>query len=545
MDELPALVGGRIPLEAEYRDFWEFPYPEIVKADLMIGLLQARTVLTWLRNIESTGVSLNKVEIVPRADAEAALTAIGGTCGPDLRERAREVEQAIYRISASLIPPEINDIDTSGATVYKPLDVIEFLKVDHGERILKLQPLIIFDDAHCLHDSQYRSLLRWLSRRELRVARWIMTRFDGLSSSDVLLDGSSESGEEGLKRDREITDIWMQGSVPRRDQRISFRKMAKGMANRYLGEMEVFNRRGLKNLGDLLSTEVETIAPGKRNTFSKRVDDLQERLGVVSKRRNELEQGIASYLAGTTDGGEDLRLAMLAVLMERYSRRIPQRGLFDDFNYDPKPSRPLGADSSVADGARIHLLHEYNRPYYFGIDTLCDASSENAEQFLQLAARLVSQCETQLIRGKPATLKSNVQHRLLREQAAEIVKKWSFPEHKLVRKLAKEIALQCVEKSLEGNASLGGGANAFGILQDDFDRIPREHPHLADVLKFGIAYNAFVLARDHSAKRRSWCLVELSGVLLLKHGLTLKRGGFLERSVRDLDRYLNATQHGS
>lgn len=27
VDEQPVLLGGRLPLEAEYREFWEFPYP--------------------------------------------------------------------------------------------------------------------------------------------------------------------------------------------------------------------------------------------------------------------------------------------------------------------------------------------------------------------------------------------------------------------------------------------------------------------------------------------------------------------------------------
>ena len=104
-DEHPTLVGGRLPLEAEYREFWELPYPEELKTGLMIALLQARTVLTWLRNIQASGVLLDQVEIVPRADANAALTAIGGTMGSNLLARAREVEHAIYRISAALVPP--------------------------------------------------------------------------------------------------------------------------------------------------------------------------------------------------------------------------------------------------------------------------------------------------------------------------------------------------------------------------------------------------------------------------------------------------------
>jgi hypothetical protein len=186
-------------------------------------------------------------------------------------------------------------------------------------------------------------------------------------------------------------------------------------------------------------------------------------------------------------------------------------------------------------------MHRYARPYFFGIDVLCDASSENAEQFLQLAGRLVSQSETQLIRDKVATLSSGTQHRLLREKASEILRDWDFPQHHLVRRLADGIAAECIAKSLEPNASLGAGASAFGIPQEEFDEIPSKYPNLARVLQFGVAYNSFMLVPNHGTKRKMWCLIELGGVLLLHHGLTLRRGGFLERRSDDLVRLLGET----
>ena len=334
------------------------------------------------------------------------------------------------------------------------------------------------------------------------------------------------------------TVIRMQGAEDRRTERRAFRKMAKDMAGRYLSQMEVFNRRGLHSLGDLLSTTPEPVSTSKCKEIARRVAALQRHYGVSSERRRGLEKQVEDYLAATGDNGEDLRLGILSVLLERYAKRTAQRGLFDKDTDDAEPSRPLTVDAGVADGARIFLLHEYDRPYFFGIDTLCDAGSENAEQFLQLAACLVSHSETQLIRGKNALLSSTVQHRLLRERATEIMQEWDFPEFQLVRRLADSLAAECLAKSLEGIASLGGGAIAFGIRKRSSIRFPRSTPRLARVLQFGVAYNAFVLVPNYGTKRRHWCLIELGGVLLLHHGLTLRRGGFLEGRAVDLVRFL-------
>lgn len=538
-DGKPKILGGRVPLESEYREFWEFPYPEDLKFRLMTTLLQARAVLMWLRNVQAAGVAIEQVEIVPRPEAEAALISIGGTNATDVLNKAREIELAIYKISAALIPPDIKNIDDEAVVAYRPFDVIESIKITDGDKAYSLRPLVVFDDAHSLHQTQFEYLKRWLSRRELKVGRWILTRLDALTPTDVLLDEiSDDSDKPGIKITREITVIRMQSGGDRGANRKAFRKMAKDMTRRYLAQMDVFSRRQLGNLSDLLSTRSQAISPSKISELEKKLNSIQKDLMITINRRELLLSEVEEYFSKNSIEEQDVKLASLSILMNRYAKRIPQRGLFDNELVDVEPRHPLSVDSSVYDGAKIHLLQTYERPYFFGIDDLCDAGSENAEQFLQLTSRLVSQLETRLIRGQNAMLSVRDQDKLLRQRAKQMIDEWDFPHHKSVKRLADGMAQECINKSMEPNASLGGGAVAFGILQSEFENLAINNQDLAQVLKFGIAYNAFIIKPNYGTKKQIWCLLELSGILRLHYGLTLKNGGFLERTSGDLDSIL-------
>ena len=129
-------------------------------------------------------------------------------------------------------------------------------------------------------------------------------------------------------------------------------------------------------------------------------------------------------------------------------------------------------------------------------------------------------------------------HRLLRKRAGELLQEWSFPYKEEVSRLTAEIAKRCVSASLEPNARLGAGANAYGIRAVEFERLPEESPDLARVLKFALAYNALTLVPGYSCKDELWCLLELGGLAIVHYGLTLQRGGFLEGDVSELARML-------
>jgi hypothetical protein len=533
------VLGCRLPLETDYREVWEFEYPEHVKVSLTSALVQARAVLGWLRHLQQGGYDLAQVRIHPKEDAAAKVEAIGGTSGDRLLERARAVERALYRVVGALVPPELGELDDILGEAYRPFDVIEHIVIispDGRER--KLRPLVILDDAHALHPTQFRALQRILIRREIRVARWILARFDVLHPKEAFEalteDRPDEPPMPGVTASRDYLPIMLQSGVDdRRRHRVAFRRMAMDMASRYLLQMEIFRTRNLGRLENLLKDEVAPLSKSKLEDLAEHVDTVQRKFRISGERRAELSASVEAYTPeGLASVPPELKLAMLSILMHRMQKR-GQAGLFDSELPEPASKLPK-VDATVYGAARIHLLHRYDRPYYVGIDDVCDASSENAEQFLRLAAELVEISAVNIIRGKSASLDAATQHDKLRKKATHVVQEWDFPRAKHVRKLVEVLAEQCLKKSLEPNAPLGPGANAYGILQEEFEAIPDQHSDLAQLLQAAIANNALTVVPRYNCKNKEWCLLELGGIVILRHGLTLKRGGFLEGSASAL-----------
>ena len=261
--------------------------------------------------------------------------------------------------------------------------------------------------------------MRWLAARELRLARWMLARFDALKPEEALAeDGDGSEGRQpGLTTARDVVEIRLQSFGPdekRTVQRRAFRTMAKDMASRYLSRMPLFSSRKITSIADILGTEAPSLPPRKLAELRRQVDERQAELGITPERRKALETEVQRYAGTKAQVGEDVCAAMLMILMRRYWKRTGGAQLFP--GADPDPSRPVTANAEVEESAELHLLHGFGRPFYFGPDDLCDASSENAEQFLQLAAVLVDAAANQLSRSQRRALTVSRQNDLLRNE---------------------------------------------------------------------------------------------------------------------------------
>jgi hypothetical protein len=532
--EKPLVAAIRIPMESEYREFWELPYEPAVKTKLVLSLIQARAILGLLRTLTANKHrEVDDIRFITRPEAEAQLTQIGGDESKEIRERAREVETLVYNIGASLLPPALNDIPDEVQKPYQPFETIREIEITWRDERVRLRPLIILDDAHSLHPEQYAALFRVLAKREIRFGRWLMMRMDALSPSAVFRSSDDEA-LPGLKHDRDFIDVVMEGASSRKGDRKQFRKMANDMANRYLKLVDSLNDRGHQTMNSLLSEVLAPLPDGKLKELEAALARDQRQLSISASRRMALEDEVETYAKGAKsyDLGQDMRLAMVRILMHRYANRVSTQTLelFDD----PEPAQAVKASTGVADGARVHLHHKFGRPLHFGMNDLCDASGENAELFLQFAGSLVSRMETKAIRNLEPTLTPSQQQDELRNKAKEIINKWSFPYARKVEGLVDHLASQCIENALLPNSPLKEGANTIGILESEIKSLLASNDELARVLKYAIAYGAMSAVRDYGQGGKMWCLLELSGAVCIKYGLGFDRGNFLERKVSEL-----------
>lgn len=539
LDDLePAVLALRLPAGGQLRSIWDLPYEPRLRHRLLRAMIEAKTVLGWLRAMEDVGVDLNHVRITTTSNAEAARDAVNADDLGAFRERARMTERAIFRLINALVPPVQDELGEHLIDVaYAPFAIIEAIEISAAwrGRKLHLKPMVIIDDAHELHPTQLEDLDIWLRNREIKIARWMLMRIDSLNLEDfrrVLRD--EETVSPGTNPGRDRVRILLQDTENRK--RAAFRSVAEDVARRYLQPLAAFHRRGgIHSLKTLLNAVRPPVLPDSDLNLIRAENDR-----LISDNQLTSEQVEAMEAAYPPELTPDVKAGVTRIMLEREARRTPQRSLFGAPAEATSEDEVSKVQRPLITGAELQLLHRFDRPFYFGFERLADAANENIEQFVTLASVLVDRLETQAIRGKPLALDARQQHKAVREQAVNLIDQWDFPYSPQVRKLVDFIGSKCEELTLRPNAPLSDGANAYGILLSDLANL-ESNDELARVLHYALAYQALVLVEPYDCKGRTWALFELGGVAIIAKGLTHSRGGFVEGSLHQLKNAVEST----
>lgn len=532
LDDLePAVLALRLPAGGQLRSIWDLPYEPRLRHRLLRAMIEAKTVLGWLRALEDVGVDLKHVRIITTSNAEAARDAVNADDLGMFRERARVTERAIFRLINALVAPAQDELGEHLIDVaYAPFAIIEAVEISTAwrGRTLRLKPMVIIDDAHELHPTQLEDVDLWLRDREVKIARWMLTRIDSLNLEDfrrVLRD--EENVSPGTNPGRDRVRILLQDTENR--NRVAFRSVAEDVARRYLQPLAAFHRRGgIHSLKTLLNAaRPPVLSDTDLNVIQAENDRLVEENQLTAEQVDAMEAAYPSELM------PDVTAAVTHIMLERELRRTPQRSLFGAPAEDSTEEEVSKVQRPVITGAELQMLHRFDRPFYFGFERLADAANENIEQFVTLASVLVDRMETQAIRGRQLALDARQQHKAVREQAGKLIDQWDFPYAPQVRKLVDFIGAKCEELTLRPNAPLSDGANAYGILVSDLANL-ESNDELARVLHYALAYQALVLVEPYDCKGKTWALFELGGVSIIAKGLTHSRGGFVEGTLHQL-----------
>lgn len=537
-DLQPRVLGVRLPANAQYRAIWELPYSERIRHKLLRSLLQARAVLGWLRQLDGERVDLERIKILTAGVGEAERTAIFADSPMQFRELARETELKIFKVLAALVPPAESElVDYTSSVTYDPLSALSGIVVEDFRRSgssIELRPMLMIDDAHELHASQFQDLDLWLRNREVRIARWVLSRIDSISPSEFRRSQLVDEINAPLPGTAHGRDRLIRTLQGRDHNRQSFRLVASDIGKRYLAQLTPFANKGIMSLSDALVDAQPRLSASDAKKLKEQVNALSKEVAVSTAALDALAQVLPMHAP------EDLRLGVTRILLNREALRTPQRSLFSGLVSDEhdEGDSPKKVSASVVTGAEIQLLHEFDRPFYYGFNRLADASNQNIEQFISLAGVLVDELETLIVRNKPPRLDAKRQHITLRARAKKIMDEWDFPYAPRVRRLVDYISEQCVAITCRPNAPLGDGANAFGVPQEDL-KLLDQNADFAQVIHYALAYQAIVMVEEYSCKKRQWCLFELGGVPSISAGLTFSRGGFVEGRLSQLEQQLD------
>jgi hypothetical protein len=539
----PLVLGFRVPLVRDFRGIIDLEPDPAAAQRTFLRLLDARIVSAFCDAIErlvdvDEGDVLDAVTIRPEPAGETSLARLGGHQARDLRYWARHSEEDILDRLDAVLP---RDDHHDGHSALYSLRALSGATVVVGGEPTPLRPLLLLDDGQELSSTQRTLLLDALHDRELRLARWYTERYSAMEPEDLVGDGEPRRNNEPVWLEREAQRL---GAGTRRGLRTRhYEKLLSDIAGRranaLLREYDNETRDFVLILDVDEGNNAELTARAERAAAT-----IHGRLTAQAIGTGRYDRWFAD--AQALDPLESARRWRELEIIIRRDRDRAQLGLFELQLTDAE--RIAQSDSAIREAADLWLRREFGLPFYFGSQRLAKLSAENIEQYLNLSADMFDE----MLAG--ITLRTGAEVTRLHQDAALTAASdqfWSeIPDRRIggraIQQLLRHVARMCRAETYRPKAPYAPGVTGTALSMDDRarlldprlrDRMPGAQP-LFEALHGAIGHNLLRAHKDRSVKNNRWMVLYLNRLTCVRYGLPLSYGGFRERPLEEMCRWM-------
>lgn len=530
-EEKIELLGVTLICTRNYEVLEDLDVSSGQKIRFFFSLLNARVILSTLRSIlqlhnKTFPEGLTDISFTYNNETNYFLNLIVPCNGKELYDWASNIERKIYTAIDSFMPlsevtPDGHD-ELFAFSVLKP----ENFRVDNQVAFSKI--LFMLDDTHKLSFTQRQKLEKYILERRGNFNIWISERLEALDPKENL----------GSFQERDYEEVNLERFWDNREAKLKqiLLNVADKRASLSSEEVNSFQEYIETNLNE----------EAFKNDFLEVIESTSTEILKITTQTNKFDEWIKYF---SDFKGNPLERALLLKKIEiLIARHLNKNQLSFDFPYtQDELIEKLKLDLEAP--AKLFLSKEKKIPYYHGLSTLINLSSNNIEQFLSFSSDLYEEMLSNKIAGKEITISSLNQEKII---MGMVEKKWNelpklIPYSKEVIKFLNELGDFSRKQTFQKNAPYGSGVNGFSIkekkelrliTEDEWIKNPIYEP-LINVISTCVSYNLLELKKTKQGEKgQIWDVFYLNRWLCVRYDLPLSYGGFRHKSPDELIRWI-------
>lgn len=532
-------LGVRLPLKKGYRSIDDLRLEPAAAVKVFFRYLDAHIVRAVLEAlVHSTGErDLTRLAWQPADHGAEALERLGGTGAAELATWSRDAERELLNQLDSVLPPHIEDIHAH----HQPYSILALSGAEftHDGQPLGQRPLLMFDDGQDIGNHQRRALLDVLADRDLDLHRWFAERYQALSAEEIVADGEPNRAYTPIRIEDEARQL---GETDRRGGRTRrFEKLLTEISDRRASSALLADLDEGRLLSDFVGADFNT----DEARVARATAGLHDTLTAIAEGNTRYDQWIE--LASGRSGYEGaVACRVTQILIERDKGR-KQDTLFAVPLIEAELHERSGSD--LREAAALFLRREHGLPFYAGPERLAKLATENIEQHLNIAGQLFEELLAQFTLRRSLGIPAQRQDAILWDTSETF---WTdIPKRRAgghaIQRLLLHIAGLCRRETYRPTAAYAPGVTGTAISMHDRQLLidpgwRAEHPgaqELFEAMAGAIGHNLLRADLERAVKNDRWMVLSLNRLLCVRFGLPLGYGGFRERPVAELCRWMH------